>query len=50
VTRSRLAVCKNEKNEGSAKADFRHLPPGHFVWRVFGRQVWWRCHAVLERL
>ena len=31
VTRSRLAVCKNEKNEDSAKADFRHLPPGHFV-------------------
>ena len=31
VTRSRLAVCKNEKNEGSAKTGSRHLPPGHFV-------------------
>jgi hypothetical protein len=31
VTRSRLAVCKNEKNEGSAKTASRHLPPGHFV-------------------
>ena len=31
VTRSRLAVCKNEKNEDSEKAEFRHLPPGHFV-------------------
>jgi hypothetical protein len=26
-----LAVCKNEKNEGSAKTGSCHLPPGHFV-------------------
>ena len=31
VTRSRLAVCKNEKNEDSAKTGSCHLPPGHFV-------------------
>ena len=31
VTRSRLAVCKNEKNEGSEKTASRHWPPGHFV-------------------
>ena len=31
VTRSRLAVCKNEKNEDSEKAGSCHSPPGHFV-------------------
>ena len=36
VTRSRLAVCKNEKNEDSAKAGSRHWRPGHFVERVAG--------------
>ena len=28
VTRSRLAVCKNEKNEDSEKTGSCHLPPG----------------------
>ena len=31
VTRSRLAVCKNQKNEGSEKAGSCHWRPGQFV-------------------
>jgi hypothetical protein len=43
VTRSRLAVCKNEKNEGSAKTGSCHLPPGHFV-----RAAWVAADVVVS--
>jgi hypothetical protein len=47
VTRSRLAVCKNEKNEDSEKAEFRHLPPGHFVRAFFDHPAGGNPYATL---
>ena len=47
VTRSRLAVCKNEKNEDSAKTAFRHLPPGHFVRAFFDHPAGGNPYAML---
>ena len=42
-----MAVCKNEKNEDSEKAEFRHLPPGHFVRAFFDHLAGGNPYATL---